>query len=59
MGVDADRAKSAEHYGKAADLGDATSQNQMGYFFEMGIGVEKDLARAFEWYQTRLRTTIC
>ncbi|SMN12238.1 hypothetical protein SPBRAN_451 [uncultured Candidatus Thioglobus sp.] len=30
---------------------DAESQYQLGLMYELGLGVDKDLPQAFEWYQ--------
>ncbi len=34
-----------------AENGDAEAQNEVGAFFERGLGTEKDLVKAFDWYQ--------
>ena len=41
----------AEDCRKAAEQGDAKSQYELGKCYEFGKGVEKDQAKAVEWYQ--------
>jgi TPR repeat protein len=36
---------------KAAEAGSVVATYQMGYFYETGDGVNKDLAQAFAWYR--------
>jgi TPR repeat protein len=36
---------------KAAKQGDPLSQHNLGYCYENGEGVEKDIKKAIEWYQ--------
>lgn len=36
---------------KAAELGSAGAQNQLGYCYENGLGVEQDYSMAVEWYR--------
>ena len=38
-------------YRKAAEQGDADAQNSLGYYYERGEGVAKDLGKAIEWYR--------
>jgi TPR repeat protein len=38
-------------YEKAAGHGSPEAQNQIGYFYQAGIGVPKDSKRAIHWYQ--------
>jgi TPR repeat protein len=38
-------------YEKAAGHGSPEAQNQIGYFYQAGIGVPKDAKRAAHWYQ--------
>lgn len=46
-----DEAQAAQWYEKAAQGGDAQAENQIGYCYQLGIGVPVDLARALHWYQ--------
>jgi FOG: TPR repeat, SEL1 subfamily len=43
-------------YSKAAELGDADAQNNMGYLYEKGYGVPKNYVKAEEWFQKALKT---
>jgi len=36
---------------KLANEGDPSSQNNLGYFFDEGIGVDKDIKKALYWYK--------
>ena len=36
---------------QAANQGDAVAQNNLGYCYEKGEGVEKNLSKAIEWYK--------
>ena len=45
-----DYAKAMEWYEKAADLGNATAMDNIGWLYENGLGVERDLSKAQEWY---------
>jgi hypothetical protein len=45
-----DPAQAAYWYRKAADQGDPGAQNQLGYFYTWGIGVERNQQEAFRWY---------
>ena len=38
-------------YRKAAELGDAAAQNNLGTCYAMGEGVEKDEAEAEKWFR--------
>ena len=42
--------EAVEWFLKAAVLGDANAQNQLGLMYEKGQGVKKDYSKAFEWY---------
>lgn len=42
--------KGFEWYKIAADLGDASAQNQVGYCYDCGIGVQKDANLAFRYF---------
>ena len=50
-GVNADPAKAAAWYEKAADAGLAPAQYRIGNLHEKAIGVERDIAKAKTWYQ--------
>ena len=49
-GVGQDNTKSLEWYNKAANAGNATAMNNIGYMHEFGEGVEQDYTKALEWY---------
>src|SRR5215469_8407981 len=38
-------------YLKAALAGDATSAYQLGFFYEYGIGIDRDESEALRWYR--------
>ena len=38
------------YYQMAAQAGDPEAQTKMGWMFENGLGVAKDMAKAAEWY---------
>jgi TPR repeat protein len=40
---------------QAALQGDASAQNSLGYFYENGIGIEADAAKAESWYRRAAR----
>src|SRR5215469_1672615 len=42
----------------AAEVGDLTAQNNLGYMFEHGKGVSADPHKAFEWYQKGMLSRI-
>jgi TPR repeat protein len=46
-----DYAKALQWYQRAAVLGVARAQNDIGYMIENGLGIEKDARRAAEWYR--------
>ncbi len=46
-----DPAKSMEWFKRDAERGNANAQVQVGFAYDFGIGVTKDSAKAFEWYQ--------
>ena len=37
-------------YYEAADLGYSNAMNNIGFLYENGLGVKKDLSKAQEWY---------
>ena len=39
------------YYQMAANAGDAEAQTKMGWLFEQGLGVGKDLTEAAKWYE--------
>ena len=41
-----------QYYHKAALMGNATAQMDLGYCYEFGVGVAKDIAEAIKWYRT-------
>lgn len=43
--------KSQQEITQLAEQGDAQSQYALGLSYELGVGVDKDLAQAFAWYQ--------
>ena len=45
------RKKIAALYYENAELGHATAQNNLGYCYENGLGVEKDFIAASNWYR--------
>ena len=45
-----DYATALEWYDKATALGDAHAENNLGWLYEHGLGVEQDYAQALEWY---------
>lgn len=45
-----DPVKSTEWYRKAAEQGYAKAQNNLGFSYEQGRGVEKNLEEALKWY---------
>ncbi|MFL5327906.1 MAG: caspase family protein [Gemmataceae bacterium] len=51
VGVSKDIPAAIEQYRKAADLGVALAQHQMGYLYLNGKGVPKDLDEAVKWYR--------
>lgn len=40
-----------EYFKLAADQGDDISQNNLGYYYQEGLGIEKDFFKAFHFYQ--------
>ncbi len=50
-GTSKDLAKAAECFEKAAYQGYANAQSKIGSLYQNGIGVEKDIARAKQWYK--------
>ena len=38
-------------YEKAANSGDPVAQKQIGYFYQVGIGVPRDPVRAVRWFE--------
>ena len=43
--------KAVEWYRKAAEQGDASAQNNLGWMYQKGRGVEQNLSKAREWCQ--------
>ncbi|MEO6394306.1 MAG: tetratricopeptide repeat protein [Devosia sp.] len=50
-GVTQDYALAADYHQRAADLGNAASQAELGFFYEQGHGVEADPVKAVEWLE--------
>jgi TPR repeat protein len=50
-GVAQDYAVAAVWYRKAADQGDASAQNNLGFMYHRGRGVPQDYAAAAVWYR--------
>src|SRR3954465_3104580 len=50
-GVSQDYKQAFEFYLKAANVGHASSQNQLGVMYDNGEGVDKDSKTAFQWYR--------
>ena len=46
-----DSVKAAEYYEKAANLGHAKAQINLGVCYELGTGVPKDVDLAAQWYR--------
>lgn len=42
--------EAVKHYRIAAEQGSSEAQNDLGYCYQHGIGVEKDLVEAIKWY---------
>jgi len=51
LGVAIDHQKAFHWYHRAAELGDADSAALVGRMYAGGIGVEKNEARALEWFR--------
>lgn len=49
--VNSNLSKAAEHFGKAAELGHTKAQMRLAYFYEKGMGVERDARIAVQWYK--------
>lgn len=49
-GVEQDRRKAAEWFGKAAAQGSAEAQFNLGTMYDVGVGVKKDAAKAVEFF---------
>jgi len=49
--VPRDYAKAMQWYQRAAELGFARAQNDIGHLLEQGLGVPKDVAAAAKWYR--------
>lgn len=43
--------KAEESFQKEADLGNAEAMRNLGYLYQMGLGVTQDYDKAREWYQ--------
>jgi TPR repeat protein len=46
-----DPKQAAEWYRKAADAGNANAMTALGWLYDNGMGVEKDLKQAADWYR--------
>jgi len=51
VGVAADEREAVSWYRKAAELGQADAQYNLGSCYDAGVGVETDKAEAKSWYQ--------
>lgn len=49
-GIEQDRRKAAEWFGKAAAQGVAEAQFNLGTMYDLGVGVKKDAAKAVEFF---------
>lgn len=47
----ADAARAADLFRRAAERGNALAEYDYGYCYEHGLGVPRDLAQAYAWYQ--------
>jgi TPR repeat protein len=56
QGVPADRAKSAEHYGKAALQGHAAAQYEYAICLLKGEGIKSDVLLAYAWFSVAAST---
>lgn len=54
-GVPKDYGKAAELFGKAAGMGSALAQFNLGYMHEKGIGLPSDYSKAYAFYQAAAR----
>jgi len=50
-GVGQDHAEAVRWYRLAADQGDSSAQNNLGYMYYRGEGVGQDHAEAARWYR--------
>lgn len=50
-GTERNEVLAAYWYEKAANFGNPTAQQAIGYFYEVGIGVTKDPVRAVRWFE--------
>ena len=51
-----DLVKAVHYYTQSAALGYASAQCNLGYLYFHGLGVEKDLARAYELFRSAVET---
>ena len=51
VGVTANEREAVSWYRKAADLGQAEAQYNLGSCYDAGVGVETDKLEAKSWYQ--------
>lgn len=49
--------KAAEQYKKAVSLGSSKAKNNLGYFYQKGLGVTKDPIKAFKLYKQAAEET--
>jgi TPR repeat protein len=49
--IEKDEIKAFEWFEKSANQEQSDAQNYLGYFYENGIGVQKNLEKAYCWYQ--------
>ena len=53
---DGDYARALDYFRKGEQIGDATSINSLGYHYQYGLGVTKNLSTAFRYYQKAANT---
>ena len=50
-GVTQDYAEAVKWYRKAANQGNATAQNNLGWMYQYGLGVTQSKSEARKWYE--------
>ena len=51
-----DYEKALEYYRQAAEQGNGEAMNELGDFYKMGKGVEKDTTQAIYWFEKSVET---